>query len=133
MGKLQIINGFVRHTLDKLSRIRSELVRSDDDWQEWTYVELVEALKKWTEKNLVPSTDKLFENNPKRERETFDQYPRRAKSEYNPKQEKVLHSKESTAIIKGGVYCEGDHRSAECQNISSKNVRKKIRSEKSVF
>ena len=69
MGKLQIINGFVRHTLDKLSRIRSELVKSDDDWQEWTYVELVEALKKWTEKNLVPSTDKLFENNPKRERD----------------------------------------------------------------
>ena len=48
MGKLQSINGFGRHTLDKLSGIRSKLVRSDNDWQEWTYVELVEALKKWT-------------------------------------------------------------------------------------
>ena len=34
MGKLQNINGFVRHTLDQLSGIKSELVRSDDDWQE---------------------------------------------------------------------------------------------------
>ena len=51
MGKLQNNNGFVRHTLDNLSGIRSELVRSDDDWQDWNYVELVEALKKWTETN----------------------------------------------------------------------------------
>ena len=74
MGKLQNINGFVRHTLDTLSRIRSELVRFDDDWQEWTYGELVEALKKWTERKPVQSNKKLSENNPKRE--GFDQYPR---------------------------------------------------------
>ena len=53
MGKLQDI------TLDKLSGIRPGLVRSDDDWQEWTYVELVEALKKWNEKSSVPSTEIL--------------------------------------------------------------------------
>ena len=67
MGKLQNINLFVRHTLDKLSGIKSELVRSDDDWQEWTYVELVEALKKWTERNPLQSTEKSSENNPKKE------------------------------------------------------------------
>ena len=128
IGKLQNINGFVRHTLDKLSGIKPELVRSDDDWQEWTYVELVEALRKWTERNLLQNTEKSSENNPKRER--FDQYPRRDKSEYNPKRDRVLHSKESTTIIKGCVYCEDDHRSAECQNISSTNERKKILSER---
>ena len=67
MGKLQNINLFVRHTLDKLSGIKSELVRSNDDWQEWTYVELVEALKKWTERNPLQSTEKSSENNPKKE------------------------------------------------------------------
>ena len=58
MGKLQNTNGFVRHTLDKLSGIRSVLVRFDDEWQEWTNVELVEALKKWNERSPVPSTEK---------------------------------------------------------------------------
>ena len=53
MGKLQNI------TLDKLSGIRPGLVRSDDDWQEWIYVELIEALKKWNEKISVPSTETL--------------------------------------------------------------------------
>ena len=52
------------------------------------------------------------------------------KSEYNPKRDRVLHSKESTTIIKGCVYCEGDHRSSERQNISSTNEGKKILSEK---
>ena len=74
MGKLKDINGFARHTLDKLTGIRSELVRSDNKWQDWTYVELVEALKKWTERNPVQSTEKSSENNPRRER--FDEYPR---------------------------------------------------------
>ena len=69
MANLKYVNGFARHDLDKLSGIRSELVRSDGDWQEWTYIELVEALRKWTEKNPVPSTEKFSENNPKRERE----------------------------------------------------------------
>ena len=54
--------------MNKLSGIKSELVRSDDDWQDWTYVELVEALKKWTERNSVQNTEKTSENNPKRGR-----------------------------------------------------------------
>ena len=66
MSKLQNINRFVRRTLDKLSGIRYEFAKSDDDWQELTYVELVEALKKWTERNPVRSIEKLSENDPKR-------------------------------------------------------------------
>ena len=128
MDRLQNINGFVKHTLDKMSGIRSELVRSDNKWQEWTYVGLVEALKKWTERNPVQSTETSTENNLKRER--FYQYPRRDNSEYNPKRDRVLYSKESTTIIKRCVYCEGDHSSVEYQNISSTNERMKILSEK---
>jgi hypothetical protein len=35
MGKLKEVKGFIRSTLDKLPGIRADLVRSDDDWQEW--------------------------------------------------------------------------------------------------
>ena len=65
-----------------------------------------------------------------RDRERFGQYPRRDKSLYNPERDRILQSKESTTIIKKCVYCEGDHRSAEFQNISSTNERKKILSKK---
>ena len=37
MNKLEEINGYVRLTLDKLPGIRANLVRIDEDWQEWTF------------------------------------------------------------------------------------------------
>ena len=45
MGKKKGIRGYVRPTLDKLPGIKSDLVRLDDNWQEWRFPQLVEALK----------------------------------------------------------------------------------------
>ena len=42
LGKLKEVSGYVRMTIDKLERIRNDLVRTDDDWQEWKYSELIE-------------------------------------------------------------------------------------------
>ena len=68
MNKLKDINGCVKITLDKLPDIRADLVRLDDDWQDWGFTQLVEALRKWTERNpkiFVPpdknlKRDKMF-------------------------------------------------------------------------
>ena len=38
MGKLEQINGNVAMTLDKLSGIRSDLVRTDPEWEDWDYI-----------------------------------------------------------------------------------------------
>ena len=46
MGKLKEINRNVRLTLDKLSAIRADLVRTDDDWQEWDFWQFIEVLRK---------------------------------------------------------------------------------------
>ena len=45
MGKKKGIRGYVRPTLDKLPGIKSDLVRLDDNWHEWRFPQLVEALK----------------------------------------------------------------------------------------
>ena len=55
LGKLVEVSGYVRMTLDKLEGIRSDLVRTDDDWQSWKFPQLVEALRKWTERNPLRS------------------------------------------------------------------------------
>ena len=44
MGKEKEIRGYVRLTLDKLPGIRADLARVNDDWQEWGFPQLVEAL-----------------------------------------------------------------------------------------
>ena len=51
MGKLGEIKGLTRAALDKLEGIRAYLVRTDDNWQEWGFPQLVNALIQWTERN----------------------------------------------------------------------------------
>ena len=60
MNKLKDISGYVKITSDKLSDIRADLVRLDDDWKDWRFTQLVEALRKWTERNpkIFVSPDK---------------------------------------------------------------------------
>ena len=47
MGRKKDIRGNVRLTLDKLPGIRADLVRLDDNWQEWRFLQLVGALRNW--------------------------------------------------------------------------------------
>ena len=46
MKKLKDIEGFVRLTLDKLPGIRVDLIRLDDNWQEWGFWQLVDSLRR---------------------------------------------------------------------------------------
>ena len=71
MKKLNEAKGYVRNTLDKLPGIRADLVRLDDSWQDWGFCELVEALRKWTERN-----------------------PKKIASEKTPKGDNVYHTRE---------------------------------------
>lgn len=51
LGKLSEISGYVQTKIDKLEGIRRDLVRTNDDWQEWEFPQLVLALRKCTERN----------------------------------------------------------------------------------
>lgn len=44
MGKLGDVEGNVALTIDKLAGICGDLVRNDDDWQNWEFVKLCDAL-----------------------------------------------------------------------------------------
>ena len=46
MGKIKEVNGYVGMTLDKMEGIRGELVRTDDNWQDWEFPHLLEAVQK---------------------------------------------------------------------------------------
>ena len=60
MRYLKEINGYVKHTLDKLAVIKADLVRNDDDWQEWNFARFIKAFHKWTDRipiNLLSKED----------------------------------------------------------------------------
>ena len=63
LAKIGEVNGYVRATIDKLEGIRGDLVRIDDDWQEWKFPQLVEALRKWTERNPVKQQPRSMSQN----------------------------------------------------------------------
>ena len=51
MKKLKDIKGYVRLTLDKLPGTREDLVKLHDNWQEQDFCQLVDSLRKQTERN----------------------------------------------------------------------------------
>ena len=89
-------------TLDKLPGIRTNLVRIDEDWQEWTFPQLVDALRKWTTTNpkIIPSPEKSFK-------------------------------RENTYKHRDCVYCEKfDHKASDCKTVSDIEERRLILSKK---
>ena len=61
-------------TLNKLPHIRSDLVRTDDNWEQWGMRELLESVQQWLKRNkLGGETSKAHTDNTKRERQWFTQ------------------------------------------------------------
>ena len=64
LGKLREISGYVQMMIHKLVGISGDLERTDDDWQEWEFPQLVLPLRKWTERNPQKQDDSAMEKPP---------------------------------------------------------------------
>ena len=56
MKKLQSAQSHVYSSMDKLGPVTEALVQQYDDWEEWGLEELVESLRKYTDRNPLPDT-----------------------------------------------------------------------------
>ncbi|CAH3167466.1 unnamed protein product [Porites evermanni] len=54
MKKLQSAQSYVYSTVDKLCPVIEALAQKDDDCREWGLKELVENLRKYTDRNPLP-------------------------------------------------------------------------------
>ena len=110
MGKLSQISGNVSMTLDKLSSIRGDLVRTDPGWESWDYVKLVEALNQWVRRNPVTSVDKEREENPRK---------------------RLFQVRNEGFRPRGCVYCgDLDHKATQCEKVKDVTERKGILAKK---
>ena len=81
--------------------IRADLVRLDDDWQDWGFTQLVEALRKWTELNpkILAPPDK------------------------NLKRDKIYHTRENEHKCRACVYCDKEgHKSSEFKTVAERRL-----------
>ena len=58
MGKLSEVNWNAAWTIDKLSGIQGDLVRNDKNWQDWSFLQLCEALRSWTWRNPLEKNNR---------------------------------------------------------------------------
>ena len=61
--RLREINGYVRINVDKIPKVRLSLVMLKISWKDWTFGDLVNALKLWTERNPLIFTTTLLNKN----------------------------------------------------------------------
>ena len=61
IGKPQEINGYLRLTLDNLQRIRTDLVKMNNGWQEWKFPQLVEIFESWTRRTPITLRENIIQ------------------------------------------------------------------------
>ena len=125
MDKLGSVNGYTRTILDRLPGIRADLVRDDDNWKNWIFPDLVEALRRWTERNPI---DPNKENQPPRDR---DRNARNSGRDRDPLLNTGQNPPTNTVDRKAKcVYCSQAHPSQRCTVILAVADRKKLLAEK---
>lgn len=114
MNKLSEVNGNVPMTLDKLPAIRGDLVRMDPEWEKWNFAQLAEAVRLWTNRNPAGERETSEQLNPKRDRSN-----------------KLFQARGGDGKQSKCVYCgDVEHKSSECQKISTVDERKQFLAKK---
>ena len=117
MKKLHTAQSYVYTLTDKLGSVKETLVQKDDDWEEWNLDQLVENLRKYIDRNLLPITEvtiPLEQNYPVRKRanDGFQSWRERDKMVLASTAEKSPGKPNSCA------YCGfSNHRSIDCQKV----------------
>ena len=71
LGEADMLKGFVLTSLNKLPDIKADLVRIDEEWEEWGMKDLLKAIEKWLKRNQPESGKDMGEK--KRKRHWFGQ------------------------------------------------------------
>ena len=97
LGKLKEVNGYVRMSINKLPGIWGDLIRRDENWQEWDFPKFVYALQGWTER--IPVTTRS--------------------SDKSWRDSNAFNTQLGEARPRGCVYCKStDHKPHECTKVT---------------
>ena len=113
-------------TLHKLEGIRRDLVRTDDQWQEWKFPQLVAALRKWTVRNPL-KCDNVEDQGKQFKPLTKPPY----KPPTKPPQSRSFQANQREVKRRPRVYCDQPNYSlTNCDNVTSVSERRKLLTQK---
>ena len=116
MGKLTEVNGYVRLTLDKV-----EGIWGDDDWRDWKFPQLVEALQKWTERNPSKPEERITEKS-----QLPSARPASKSTSFQAKQTGANHATPKPCVYCDSVY----HKPSNCDKVISVSDRRECLAKK---
>ena len=113
LGKLDTIEGATYYVVKKLEIVKPELVvHVKTNWRDWSFRDLVEALRKWTEINVIVKARK-------QNKESLNNRSPGARA---------FTSRDTEVKC---VYCESiEHKAVSCDKVTAPNERKNILAEK---
>ena len=53
LGEAEMLKGFVMTTVNKLTQVKPDLVRTDDNWENWDMAALIDEIRKWLSRHKV--------------------------------------------------------------------------------
>lgn len=116
LGEGDTLRALVIPTINKLPQVKPDIVRTDDDWEEWDMSQLLKSIQKWLKRNRVDESTR--EDNPKRREKHF--YANTSES--------------NTATPKGQnpkcLYCAGSHWGEACTSYVTIEERKRFFADK---
>ena len=103
LGEKEVLKGFVMTTLNKLHAIKSDIVRTDEQWETWQMHNLIDSIYAWLRRNKVDESAKEAE---RKEKHWFagDSSKERSKPKC--------------------IYCDGEHWSDKCDKYEGIEERK---------
>ena len=73
LGEGEMLKGFALSTLNKLPKVKPDLVRTDEGWEDWNMEKLINSIQKWLKRNKPEDNHKEQTEPKKRERSYFGQ------------------------------------------------------------
>lgn len=120
MGKLDTAQSAVYSISDKLGPIKELITQNDDDWEDWNLEDLVENLRKYTNRNPLKIGE---ENRDRPYKGNKEHYLRRDNAASGSQITKLMINKQKYAC----TYCDSaEHTSGKCTKILDVAARKEI-------
>ena len=107
LGEAEMLKGFVMTTVNKLPQVKPDLVRTDDNWENWDMAALIDEIRKWLSRHKVDPGEN------RKEGSWFT-----SKGSGN----EVQTGKPVTPVC---IFCKKDHWGGDCKTVVSLEARKK--------
>ena len=117
LGEEAMLKGLVVSTLNKLPQVKPDLVRIDDDWEDWNMKQLLSALQGWLKRNKTEEVPTKEHENPRKKERNW----------YTQKGGEFTNGKGKGPVC---IYCEGQHWGDQCTSYDSVTKRRQFFVEK---